>query len=162
MNIEFRTYEEKDIECLKEIWNEIVDDGNAFPGENQLNTKEFEDMISSQSDVTCILTGDKLAGFYILHPNHFGRCGHVANASYCIAKEYRGKKLASHLVKRSIQKAKELGFRGMQFNAVVAGNLAAIHTYEKLGFFIVGTIPGGYRLKDGTYSDMRIMYLPFF
>ncbi|MCT1798596.1 GNAT family N-acetyltransferase [Aerococcus viridans] len=51
------------------------------------------------------------------------------------------------------------GFRRIQFNAVVAKNKAAIHTYEKFGFEIVGTIPGGFQVKEGRYVDMHIMYL---
>ena len=41
----------------------------------------------------------------------------------------------------------------------MAENKAAVHTYEKFGFEIVGTIPGGFQAKDGRYVDMHIMYL---
>lgn len=160
MSIIFQTYKKKDISNLKNIWNDILLDGNYFPGENLYEDKEFETMLKAQSAVTCILIDRKVAGYYVLHPNNIGRCHHVANASYAISKEYRGKKLAEPLVRQSIEQAKELGFRGLQFNAVVVENLAAIHTYQKIGFDIIGTIPGGYRLKNGIYSDMLIMYLP--
>ena len=50
------------------------------------------------------------------------------------------------------------GFRGLQFNAVVASNLGAIHLYESLGFTRVGTIPGGYRNISGDYEDMHIFF----
>ncbi|HHV09140.1 MAG TPA: GNAT family N-acetyltransferase [Clostridiales bacterium] len=160
MNITFRSYRQEEIGLLRDIWNDIVTDGVAFPGENPYDEREFEKMLEEQSAVTCILVDGKIAGCFILHPNNIGRCSHVANASYAIAKEYRGRKLAEPLVRKSIEQAKELGFKGMQFNAVVVGNLAAIHTYRKIGFEIVGTIPGGFRLKDGTYSDMHIMYFP--
>ncbi len=160
MNFTFHTYQKEDIELLKDIWNDILVDGNAFPGEKLYEKKEFEEMLEEQSAVTCILVDNKVAGYYILHPNLIGRCRHIANASFAISKELRGRKLAEPLVKKSIQQAKELGFRGMQFNAVVAGNTVAIHTYQKIGFEIIGTIPKGYRLKNGEYSDMHIMYIP--
>ncbi len=160
MNLTFRTYQKEDIELLKDIWNDILVDGDAFPGEKLYEIKEFEKMMEEQSAVTCILANNKVAGYYVLHPNHIGRCSHIANASFAISKEFRGKKLAEPLVKKSIQQAKELGFSGMQFNAVMVGNIAAIHTYQKIGFEIIGTIPKGYRLKNGKYSDMHIMYLP--
>ncbi|WP_394526073.1 GNAT family N-acetyltransferase [Lacrimispora sp. JR3] len=159
MNVTFRTYQKEDVELLKEIWNDILMEGNAFPGEKLCEKEEFEEMLASQSAVTCILVEDQVAGYYILHPNHIGRCGHVANASFAIAREFRGRKLAEPLVRKCIQQAKELGFQGMQFNAVVVGNTAAIHTYQKIGFEIIGTVPRGYRLKNGEYSDMHIMYL---
>lgn len=160
MNISFRTYKKDELTYLMEIWNDILKDGNAFPGESIYEETGFEKMLKAQTVVSCILVNQEVAGYFILHPNNIGRCSHVANASYAIAKKYRGHKLAEPLVKRSIQQAKEAGFRGMQFNAVVAGNLAAIHTYLKIGFTMVGTIPGGFRLKNGGYSDMHIMYLP--
>lgn len=160
MNITFRTYKKEDVELLKDIWNDILMDGNAFPGDKLYEKEKFENMLEEQSAVTCILADNKVAGYYILHPNNIGRCSHVSNASFAISKEFRGKKLAESLVRKSIQQAKELGFRGMQFNAVVVANTAAIHTYQKIGFNIIGTISKGYRLKNGEYSDMYIMYLP--
>lgn len=159
MRISFRTYQKSDIEYLRTIWNDILSDGVAFPGDSLLDEQEFEKMLAEQTAVTCILLNDEIAGFYILHPNNIGRCSHIANASYAIHKNYRGRKLAEPLVRRSIEQAKELGFKGMQFNAVVVANISAIHTYEKIGFKIIGTIPNGFRLKDGTYSDMHVMYL---
>lgn len=161
MNITFRTYNKEDIAILKDIWNEILVDGVAFPGEILYEESAFEKMLEEQFTVTCILVDSEVAGYFILHPNNIGRCSHISNASYAISKEYRGKKLAELLVKKSLEQAKELGFRGMQFNAVVVGNTAAIHTYQKAGFQIIGTIPQGFRLKSGVYSDMHIMYIPF-
>ncbi|MFC3748158.1 GNAT family N-acetyltransferase [Paenibacillus sp. GCM10012306] len=161
MNITFQSYKKDDIGLMVDIWNDILVDGVAFPGEDLYTESEFEDMLKDQSGVTCILVDDKLAGYYTLHPNNIGRCSHIANASYAISEEYRGKKLAEPLVKKSVEQARELGFSGMQFNAVVAGNIGAIHTYQKVGFQTIGTIPKGFRLKDGVLSDMYIMFLPF-
>lgn len=160
MNITFRAYQKNDIPFLKDIWNDILVDGVAFPGEDIYEEQEFQKMLLEQSAVTCVLVDGQVAGYFILHPNNIGRCSHVANASYAISKEYRGKKLAEPLVEKSIEQAKKIGFRGIQFNAVVAGNIAAIHTYQKKGFEIIGTIPQGFRLKNGVYSDMHVMYLP--
>lgn len=101
---------------------------------------------------------DVLAGYYILHPNNIGRCSHVANASFILSKAMRGQHLGRPLVENCLQQAKACGFRGMQFNAVVASNLPALHIYQEVGFEKVGTIPGGFLLKDGSYSDMYILY----
>lgn len=158
MAITFRSYEKEDIEYLLEIWNDILADGNAFPNE-QLYTKiEFKKFLNEQDAVTCMLMSGELAGFYILHPNHIGRCSHVANAGYAMSKNYRGRHLGKALVEHSLQKAKLMGFKGMQFNAVVSENIPAIRIYNTIGFKIVGTIPEGFRLKNEKYTDMHVMY----
>ena len=50
------------------------------------------------------------------------------------------------------------GFRGLQFNAVVCTNRAAIHLYEKLGFTRLGVTPEGYRMKDESFQDLWLFY----
>ena len=39
MNITIREYTEADTEALREIWNQVVDDGVAFPQEDRLTEK---------------------------------------------------------------------------------------------------------------------------
>lgn len=156
----FRPYIKSDLPILRAIWNDILEDGIAFPGLDLYDTDEsFNEMLKQQDAVNCILVNDTIMGYYILHPNNIGRCSHVGNCSYCMSKTARGKKLGKPLVQHSIDTARKLNFKGLQFNAVVASNLAAIHIYTSLGFSIMGTIPNGFLLKDNTYSDMHIMYL---
>ncbi len=83
---------------------------------------------------------------------------HVANASYAVASSARGLGLGRALVKDSLAQAARKGFRGLQFNAVVARNEGAIHLYEYLGFTRVGTIPGGFVNGFGNFEDMHIYY----
>ena len=159
MNIEFRSYNNENLEKMRMMWNDIIEDGVAFPGTDLLSKKIFNQMIFQQNAVNCMFVDGILAGYYILHPNNIGRCSHVANASYVLDKTMRGKHLGKYLVEHSIKTAKELDFRGMQFNAVVESNKPALHIYKSLGFKEVGMIPQGFRLKDGSYSNMYILYL---
>lgn len=98
-------------------------------------------------------------GFYILHPNNVGRCGHIANASYAVAAGWRGRGIGRRLVLDSLAVAGRMGFRILQFNAVVASNLAARALYESLGFRQLGEIPGGFRLPDGRYETICPYYI---
>ena len=161
MNHTFRPAQPGDTPLLREIWNHILEEGSFFPGEEPYQDDGgFAAFLAEQSAVTCLLADGRVAGYYILHPNNIGRCGHVANASYVLDRAFRGRGLGRPLVERSLEEAAALGFRGMQFNAVVAGNTAALRIYRGLGFQTVGTIPGGFLLPDGTYSDMYVMYRP--
>lgn len=87
-----------------------------------------------------------------------GRCGHICNASYAVAQDSRGLHIGEKLVLDCMEQARRLGFRILQFNAVVRSNIHARHLYERLGFQQLGTIPGGFRRKDGRYEDICPYY----
>ncbi|AMB93677.1 N-acetyltransferase family protein [Aerococcus sanguinicola] len=156
--MEVLAYQDEDIAQMTAIWNDVLEDGLAFPGTDLYSEAGFADYLSHKSAVTCLKEGDRVAGFYTLQPNNIGRCGHVANASYCMNKAFRGRGLFSSLVAASLEEAKALGFKGMQYNAVVAINYAALKVYTQNGFQIVGTIPNGFLLKNGTYCNIYVMY----
>ena len=149
-----RRYEEKDLPEMISIWNDVVEDGMAFPQEEPLDLSSGRDFFSSQTFCGVAEENGVLFGLYILHPNNVGRCGHLCNASYAVKKGVRGKGIGRLLVEDCIQQAKREGFRILQFNAVVASNVAALMLYEKLGFTRLGTIPGGFRNKKGEYEDI--------
>lgn len=140
------------------IWNEVVEDGIAFPQEECLTKESGADFFAAQSFTGVAEEDGKIYGLYILHPNNVGRCGHISNASYAVSSESRGKHIGEMLVKDCIKKAGELGFRVLQFNAVVESNIHARHLYERLGFTQLGTIPGGFRMKDGHYENICPYY----
>jgi ribosomal protein S18 acetylase RimI-like enzyme len=65
------------------------------------------------------------------------------------------------LVEKSLEVARAMGYRAMQYNAVVSTNTGAIALYRSLGFEIIGTVPNGFRLgppETPRYVDMHIMY----
>ena len=155
-----REFLKTDAKEAAEIWNRVVEDGVAFPQLEKLSVEEAEKFFSEQ-DFTGIAFDtetNEAVGLYILHPNNIGRCGHIANASYAVKADCRGKHIGEAIVAHSLKKASELGFKLMQFNAVVAANHPAIHIYEKLGFVRIGTIPGGFHMKDGHYENIILFY----
>ena len=153
-----RKYEEKDINKMIEIWNEVVEDGIAFPQEDPLDDVSGKEFFESQSYTGVAEDDGQIVGLYILHPNNVGRCGHICNASYAVSSKRRGLHIGEKLVKDCLSKGKELGFRVLQFNAVVESNVHARHLYERLGFVQLGTIPEGFRMKDGHYENICPYY----
>ena len=97
-------------------------------------------------------------GLYILHPNNIGRCGHICNASYAVSSHSRGLHIGEKLVLDCIEQGRLKGFGVLQFNAVVATNTYVRHLYERLGFTQLGTIPKGFRMKDGDFEDICPYY----
>ena len=161
MSIIIKPYEKFFIESAVEIWNEIVDEGVAFPQEELLTIESGDEFFKSQSFTGLAFDdqNDQLVGLYILHPNNVGRCGHICNASYAVKSNVRGQHVGEKLVLDCIAKAKEIGFRILQFNAVVATNIHARHLYKRLGFIELGIIPGGFRMSDNSYADIVPQYL---
>jgi len=153
-----KEYDNNDINSMIEIWNEVVEDGLAFPQMTLLTSESGLDFFAKQDFVGVAKEADKIVGLYILHPNNEGRCGHQANASYAVKRAMRGQKIGEQLVIHSLNKTKELGYSLMIFNAVVRDNKSALHLYQKLGFQQVGIIPKGFLLKNGKYQDIIVHY----
>ena len=161
MNYKIKQLEKSDIKQAIDIWNDVVIDGLAFPQTELLNEETGLEFFNSQSftGVAYDENSGEIVGLYILHPNNVGRCGHISNASYAVKYDKRGQHIGELLVKNCLTKAKELGFKILQFNAVVATNTSALKLYKKLGFTQLGTIPKGFLLKDGTYVDIIPHYI---
>jgi ribosomal protein S18 acetylase RimI-like enzyme len=58
-----------------------------------------------------------------------------------------------------VDRLRELGFRGVQFNAVVETNTAAVRLWQALGFEIVGTVPGAFDSASRGLVGLHVMYL---
>ena len=163
MQVHLSLLEEKyEAECLA-ILNEIISEGLSFPMEDLYDLEAFRRRFAVNDIVWCAIDeDDRVLGFVHIRPNNVGRCSHVANCGYCVASHARGKGIGRMLVARSLEAARAAGYRGMQFNAVVATNDAAVALYRSFGFTIVATIPGGFRqgsLEDPRYVDIYILYL---
>ncbi len=158
--ITIREFLPTDVRRMMDIWNEIVEEGIAFPQEELLNLDTAMSFFASQSHCgVAVEDNGSVAGLYILHPNNIGRCGHIANASYAVTSSRRGEHIGELLVKDCILRCKELGFGILQFNAVVSSNLPALKLYKRLGFTQLGVIPNGFRSKNGSYSDIIPHYI---
>ena len=153
-----REYTKQDLPAMIRIWNEVVEEGIAFPQEEVLNEQSGAKFFASQSFTGVAEENGRIYGLYILHPNNVGRCGHICNASYAVSADARGRHIGEQLVLDCLRKGREIGFRVLQFNAVVESNTHARHLYERLGFTQLGTIPGGFRMKDGHYENICPYY----
>ena len=105
--IKIRKYEPADIPAMVRIWNEVVEEGVAFPQEDGLTEESGASFFVAQT--YCGVAEDRstkeVLGLYILHPNNIGRCGHLSNASYAVASSARGLHIGEKLVKDCIAQA---------------------------------------------------------
>ena len=158
MGLSVEKYSSADLADMIRIWNEVVEEGIAFPQEELLDETSGRELFAAQTYCGVARLDGKVLGLYILHPNNVGRCGHICNASYAVSSESRGLHIGEKLVLDCLEQAKLHGFGVLQFNAVVESNIHARHLYERLGFVQLGTIPKGFRMKDGSYENICPYY----
>jgi ribosomal protein S18 acetylase RimI-like enzyme len=99
-----------------------------------------------------------IVGTYFLKPNQPGLGSHVCNCGYVVAPQARGQGVASAMCVHSQDEARALGFEAMQFNLVVSTNETAVRLWQKLGFDIVGRLPGAFRHALMGKVDAFVMY----
>lgn len=157
--LEVKEYSNEYIKEATEIWNEVVADGVAFPQMDFLNETSGDNFFREQSFTGLAFLDGEVAGLYILHPNNIGRCAHICNASYAVRADMRGKGVGRTLVEHCMKKGSELGFKILQFNAVVASNTTALALYKNLGFTRLGIIPNGFLNKNNIYEDIIPHYI---
>jgi ribosomal protein S18 acetylase RimI-like enzyme len=107
--------------------------------------------------VACASDGSVL-GTYFIKPNQPGLGAHVCNCGYVVAPEAQGQGLASAMCAHSQAQALAMGFRAMQFNLVVATNTRAVRLWQRLGFSVVGTLPGAFHRGRVEFVDALVMY----
>ena len=141
MNLVVRAHTPSDLPSMTAIWNEVVEEGTAFPQLELLTETTGLEFFASQTYCGVAENPDtgEVLGLYILHPNNVGRCGHICNASYAVHTNARGQHVGEALVRHCLQKGRELGFRILQFNAVVASNTPALRLYERAGYTYIAT-----------------------
>jgi L-amino acid N-acyltransferase YncA len=122
---------------------ESVGDGVAVPGKPTASPTTHDRQI---------------VGTYILRPNQSGGGSHVANAAFMVAPAARGQGIGRAMGEHCLREARRLGFRAMQFNFVVSTNKSAIRLWQKLGFRVVGTLPGAFRHPEKGYVDVYVMF----
>jgi len=91
-------------------------------------------------------------------PNRPGPGAHVATGSYMVDPAAAGRGIGRALGEYSLAWAREQGYHGMQFNAVVESNARAVHLWQSIGFRIIGTVPGAYKSTKHGYVGIHVMY----
>jgi ribosomal protein S18 acetylase RimI-like enzyme len=102
--------------------------------------------------------GGAVLGTYFLRANQRGGGAHVANCGYVTAPGAEGRGIARAMCLHSLQRARESGFRAMQFNFVVSSNERAVKLWRDLGFEIVGRLPGAFQHPEQGFVDALVMY----
>jgi L-amino acid N-acyltransferase YncA len=133
--------------------------GETFPHDPAIPEEQARELWVEQTQAVMVAAdaAGTLVGTYYLKPNSLALGAHVANAGYVVAENLRRQGIGSRLCQHSLQTARHLGFRVMQFNLVVSTNTAGIRCWQQNGFQIVGTLPGAFRHQRLGYVDALVM-----
>lgn len=97
-------------------------------------------------------------GTYFIKANQPGLGAHVCNCGYVVAPPAQGRGIASAMCEHSQATAIAMGFRAMQFNIVVSTNERAVRLWQRLGFSVVGRLPGAFHHRQLGYVDALVMF----
>jgi GNAT superfamily N-acetyltransferase len=108
---------------------------------------------------TFVLEEDgRVLGSAKVGPNRPGRGAHIATASFMVSPGAQGQGVGRRLGEYAVQWAREAGYAGMQFNAVVETNAVAVALWKALGFEVVGTVPEAFDSASHGRVGMHVMY----
>lgn len=158
--LSIRPFQPQDWPLLWPILQSVFSSGDTYAFPPDSTESEIHNAWIMQPQATYVATtdADGMVGTYVLKPNQPGLGSHVCNCGYLVAPAARGRGIAAALCEHSQDQARVMGYRAMQFNLVVSTNEVAVRLWQKLGFAIVGTLPGAFNHSRLGYVDAHVMY----
>jgi L-amino acid N-acyltransferase YncA len=143
------------------IWHAIVAAGESYSWSPDTDEATARGLWMQPEPAEVWVAADErgqILGTALMAPNRPSLGAHVANAGFMVDPAAGGKGVGRALGLRILERARELGYLAMQFNAVVSTNTRAVALWESLGFAVVGTIPEGFRHSRLGLVDLHIMH----
>lgn len=142
------------------IFRAIVDAGESYAYDPEIDEHSARELwIQPPPDRAVVaLDAGQVVGTAKMGPNRPGAGAHVATASFMVDPQRAGRGVGRALAEHALAWATAAGYRSMQFNAVVETNVQAVGLWRSLGFESIGTVPEAFRLPDGSYTGLHVMY----
>jgi GNAT superfamily N-acetyltransferase len=146
------------------IWpffRETVLAGETYAYPEDLTSEQAAALWMEQPPAATVVHEDAgtILGSAKMGPNRPARGSHIGTASFMVAPEARGRGVGRAMAEYVVQWHRDRGYRGIQFNAVVETNTAAVRLWQHIGFSIVGTVPDAFLSKEHGYVGLHVMYL---
>ena len=145
-----------------QIWNiikAVISKGDTYTFDPNSSKETMLDYWCGQDKHTYVATDDEeIVGTFVIKDNQPGLGSHIANASYMVSEKASGKGVGKTMGEFSLEEARRLGYKAMQFNIVVKSNTRAVQLWQKLGFDIIGEIPDAFNHKEIGLINAYIMH----
>jgi len=157
--LSIRPAAERDKDAIWAILEPMIRRGETYPLPRDMTMLQAMEFWFAPENETFVWEAEgSVLGTYFLRANQRGGGSHVANCGYVTATAAEGQGIARAMCLHSLERAKERGFLAMQFNFVVSSNTRAVELWKRLGFEIVGRLPGAFRHPDLGLVDAYVMY----
>jgi ribosomal protein S18 acetylase RimI-like enzyme len=158
--ITLRRATDSDRDRIWEILEPVIRAGETYTQPRDMTRDQaLAYWFSAGHEVWVAEDGDRILGTYYLRANQHGGGAHVSNCGYMTARGSEGRGVARTMCAHSLERARERGFRAMQFNFVVSTNERAVRLWESFGFQIVGLLPAAFVHPTLGEVDALVMYL---
>lgn len=143
------------------LFRETVAAGETYAYPEDLTSEAARELwLERPPGLTVVLEEDgRILGTAKMGPNRPARGDHVGTASFMVDLAARGRGVGRRLGEWVVAWHREQGYRGIQFNAVVETNTAAVALWHSLGFVTIGTVPGAFRSRAHGYVGLHVMWL---
>lgn len=165
--MEIREISPDEFELVWPVFKAVIERGDTYAYEPEMTMHEARSLWATPPARTFGAWQDseqdneqdgEVVGCYLLRPNQPGLGSHVANCGYMVAPSARGRGVGGALCEHSLATARAAGFLAMQFNSVVASNVAAVNLWQKHGFAMVGRVPKAFRHAELGLTDILVMH----
>ena len=135
MPLQIRPYKAADCPAVWALLEPVFRAGETFPHDPAITEAEAQLawVEQTQAVMVAVDAAGAVVGTYYLKPNSLALGAHVANAGYVVAEHCRRQGIGSRLCQHSLKAARRLGFR------------------------VVGTLPGAFRHKQLGFVDALVM-----
>jgi GNAT superfamily N-acetyltransferase len=151
----------EDWPLIHPFFRSIVDAGRTYAYPEGLSLEDARPlwMEAPPGRTVVAVNGQRVVGSAKMGPNRPGRGSHVATASFLVDPAAQGRGIGRALGEHVVDWARDAGYRGIQFNAVVETNDAAVHLWQSLGFRVLATVPGAFDHPEHGYVGLHLMFL---
>jgi GNAT superfamily N-acetyltransferase len=153
-----------DLAQITPFFRAIVAAGETYAYPEDLDDAGIAELWLERAPGRCVVAvseADVVLGSAKMGPNRPGRGSHIATASFMVDPAAQGQGIGRALSEDALRWARAHGYRGMQFNAVVETNAAAVHLWQSLGFVIMTTIPEAFEHARLGPVGLHVMYQRF-
>ena len=158
--MEIRSATPADAAAIWSIIGPVIRAGETYALDRDTTEEEAIAYWMGEDRETFVAEGDEgeVLGTYYLKANQAGGGRHVANCGYMTSEAATGRGVARAMCAHSLDRARERGFRAMQFNFVVSTNERAVRLWESMGFEVVGRLRQAFEHPKAGFVDALVMW----